>query len=84
MSIASCSIRLSPGRVFTVRAGPASGPLRAGRIRDPAALVRDIESLTFATGIPERVDRLGSDLPVLFRILNPIVIVAFPMSWLLR
>jgi hypothetical protein len=72
--------------VFTVRAGPASGPLRCiGRIRDPAALVRDMESLTFATGIARNLSTVsGATFCVLFCILNPIVIVAFPMSSLLR
>jgi hypothetical protein len=46
--------------VFTVRAGPASGPLRCiGRIRDPAALVRDMESLTFATGITRNLSTVS-------------------------
>jgi hypothetical protein len=61
-----------------VTAGPASGPVRCiGRIRDPAALMRDMESLTFATGIERNFSTVsGLTFRVLFRILNPIVIVA--------
>jgi hypothetical protein len=45
-------IRLSPGRVFTVSAGPASTAPGAciGRRRAPPAVMRDMTSLTFATG----------------------------------
>ncbi len=46
-------IRLSPGRVFTVSAGPASTPPACiGRKRGPPAVMRDIESEMLATGSP--------------------------------
>ena len=51
MSMALCSIRLSPGRDLTVTAGPAICPSRCIRVRrDPAAVMRLMLSLTLATG----------------------------------
>src|SRR6185503_6398443 len=51
MLSAQCTIRLSPGAVRTVSAGPAIAPPEwYGRSRAPPAVMRDIESLTFATG----------------------------------
>jgi hypothetical protein len=47
--------------------------------------MRDMESLTFATGTARNLSTVSrATFRVLFRILNPIVIVAFPMSSLLR
>jgi hypothetical protein len=70
--------QVSPGRVLTVTTEPASGPVRCiGRIRDPVALMLDMESLTFTTGIERNFSTVsGLTLRVLFRILNPIVIVS--------
>src|SRR4051812_18128839 len=52
MSSALWIIRLSPGRLFTVIAAP---PMRVpsciGRRREPPAVMRHMQSLTFATGI---------------------------------
>src|SRR5687768_4771755 len=49
---AMCTIRLSPGAVRTVSAGPAiAPPAWYGRRRAPPALMRNIESLILATGI---------------------------------
>ncbi len=51
MSIALWIMRLSPGRVFTVKAGPASTPsLWIGRSRGPPEVMRDMLSLILATG----------------------------------
>ena len=51
MSSALCTIKLSPGRVRTVSAGPAiTPPACIGRSAGPAANMRAIESLTLATG----------------------------------
>ena len=45
------NLRLSPGRVLTVKAGPASTPPACiGRNDAPPAVMRDIESLILATG----------------------------------
>lgn len=68
-------IRLSPGRVFTVSAGPASiPPLCIGRSCGPPAVMRDIESLTLATG-SERKRATTSALTARsrFRMRKPII-----------
>lgn len=53
MSMAWCTMRLSPGRVRTVSARPTSGPWRRWKGRSAEVpVVRLMASLTLATGKP--------------------------------
>ncbi len=72
-----CSIRLSPGRVLTVSAGPAMAPPACmGRNRAPPAVMRDITSLTLATGRPRNLPTVSaSTLRVRGSIRSPSVMV---------
>jgi len=74
ISIALCTMRLSPGLVLTVKAGPASGPaLWIGRSDGPPAAMRDMESLILATGSSRNFAVMpGSTLRARLQIWNPI------------
>ena len=65
--------RLSPGRVFTVKAGPAiTPPACIGRMRGPPAGSRAMTSLTLATGnTRKRATSAGSTLRTRRLILKP-------------
>src|SRR5690349_14082070 len=71
---AAWTIRLSPGRCLTVNAGPArTPPACRGRRRGPPCVIRNIESLMFATAMSRYLATVSSStLRVRLFILKPI------------